>query len=140
MEDYGAYQSQVNFYIEAFAAAAVMIVFVVVSMATLRERHRDTPAWHVNLGAAIYGAILGVVIGFVIVPLRMSLTQGTMPPQTAGVSTFAALALVIALRRGLIAQLPFLGPQVKAYRRASLRRQIEIAQKQLDKLTGGKKD
>jgi hypothetical protein len=42
---------------------------------------------------------------------------------------------MIALRRGVLARLPFLGPQVKAYRRAVLRKQIETAQKQLESLT-----
>ena len=108
-------------------------------MLTLKERHRDAAAWHVYLGAAIYGAIFGAIIGFIVVPLRMTLMNGDLPPQTAGVSGFGALALIIALRRGLLARLPFLGPQVKAYRRASLRRQIEAAQKQLEKLTPGAK-
>ena len=110
----------------------IMIFFVVGSLATLRKRHCDMSAWHVHLGAAIYGAIFGLVMGFGIVPLRMYMVQGDMPPQIAGYAGIAILALVIALRRGLIGRLPFLGPQVKAYRRAALRRQIEGAQKQLD--------
>ncbi|HXI86710.1 MAG TPA: hypothetical protein VNH64_04590 [Parvularculaceae bacterium] len=101
---------------------------------SIKERHCDAALWHVHLGAAIYGALFGAVIGFVIVPLRVYLTNASLPPQYAAVSGFSVLAIMIALRRGLIGRLPFLGPQVKAYRRASLRHAIEVSQKQLDKL------
>lgn len=134
MNDYGAPPSGLNLYIEVFVAVMIMMFFVIGSLTTLRKRHRDTDAWHVHLGAAIYGAVFGLVMGFGIVPLRMYMTQGDLPPQMAGYVGIAILALVIALRRGLIGRLPFLGPQVKAYRRASLRRAIEASQKQLDAL------
>ena len=55
--------------------------------------------------------------------------------KAAAWSSFGFIVVMIALRRGLIGRLPFLGPQVRAYRRASLRRMIEGAQKDLDKLT-----
>ncbi|PQA89483.1 hypothetical protein [Hyphococcus luteus] len=135
MNSAAPYPSDLNLYIEAFVALFITGVFVVSAMLTLRDRHRDRSAWHVYLGAAIYGALFGAIIGFIIVPLRMALMNGDMPTGMAGYSGLGALVLIIALRRGLIARLPFLGPQVKAYRRASLRRQIEAAQKQLDKLT-----
>ena len=139
MRDYTPYPAEATFYIEAGVAIFIMGVFVVSAMATLRDRHRDMSAWHVYLGAAIYGAIFGAIIGFVIVPLRIALMSGELPPGMAGYSGFGALVLIIALRRGLLARLPFLGPQVKAFRRASLRRQIEGAQQQLDKLTPAEK-
>jgi uncharacterized membrane protein len=139
VSDSVAYPADLNLYIEGFVAVFIMLVFAVSAMVSLKERHRDVAAWHVYLGAAIYGAIFGAIIGFVIVPLRTTLMNGDLPPQTAGVSAFGGLALIIALRRGLVARLPFLGPQVRAFRRASLRRQIESAQKQLEKLTPGGK-
>ncbi|MCK5746644.1 MAG: hypothetical protein KAH44_10525 [Oricola sp.] len=135
MNDNAIYPADLNLYIEALVALFIAGVFVVSAVLTLKERHRDVPAWHVWLGAAIYGAIFGAIIGFIIVPLRMGLMNGDMPPGMAGYSGLGALVLIIALRRGIVARLPFLGPQVKAFRRASLRRQIETAQKQLDKLT-----
>ena len=123
-----------NFWVEAAVAAVVSIAFVLTSIFSHRERHRDVEAWHIHVGAAIYGAIFGAVIGFVIVPLRVFLTDASLPPQYAAVSGFSVLFIMIALRRGLIGRLPFLGPQVRAYRRAGLRRTIENAQKQLDGL------
>jgi hypothetical protein len=124
-----------SFAVEAIVAALVVVAFVVIAMVSLKERHFDVDAWHVYVGAGIYGAIIGIIIGFVVVPLRAMLTDISLPPYIAAISGFAVLALMISLRQGLIGRLPFLGPQVKAYRRAMLRRSIETAQKQLDKLT-----
>ncbi|MCB2112474.1 MAG: hypothetical protein KDD85_02880 [Parvularculaceae bacterium] len=123
-----------NYYVEAGVAAAVAIAFVLNSLLTIKAPHRDVEAWHVHVGAGIYGAVFGVVIGFVIVPLRVWLTDASLPPQYAAVSGFSVLFIMIALRRGLIGRLPFLGPQVRAYRRALLRKTIETAKKQLGKL------
>jgi uncharacterized protein involved in response to NO len=124
-----------NYYVEAAVAAVVAVIFVLSSLLSIKEHHRDVEAWHVHVGAAIYGALFGIVIGFVIVPLRVWLTDASLPPQYAAVSGFSVLFIMIALRRGLIGRLPFLGPQVKAYRRALLRKTIETAQTQLNKLT-----
>ena len=130
-----AYPAEMNLYIEGFVALSIMAFFVIGSMLALKERHRDVPAWHVHVGAAIYGAIFGLIIGFIIVPLRMGLMRGDLPAGMAGYAGLGALVLIIALRRGFLTRLPFLGPQVKAYRRAALRRSIEASQKELDKLT-----
>jgi uncharacterized membrane protein YedE/YeeE len=135
MNSYGEMPAGMTYYIEGGIAATIAIMFLVSAMITLKERHRDVAAWHVWLGALIYGALFGLIIGFVIVPARTLLASGEVPPQTAAYTGFGFLAVIIALRRGLLARLPFLGPQVKAYRRASLRRSIETSQKQLEKLT-----
>lgn len=124
-----------NFTVEAMVAAVVMIIFLIQSLLTLKERHRDVAAWHVHVGAAIYGLIFGSVIGFVIVPMRALLMDGSLPPQIAAYSGFAVLGIMLALRSGLIARLPFVGPQVKSYRRAALRRVIERSNLQLDQLS-----
>lgn len=124
-----------NLWVETGVAAVIVFIFLINAALTLRDRHRDVERWHVLLGAAIYGAMFGAVVGFVIVPMRVVLMNGELPPQYAAGSGFGVLFIMIALRRGVLARLPFLGPQVKAYRRAALRRQIEIAQKQLDGLT-----
>ncbi|GJL95441.1 MAG: hypothetical protein DHS20C05_18460 [Hyphococcus sp.] len=135
MTDYSSIPEGMNLIIEVAVAVGVAGVFIIMSLVTLRERHRDVPAWHVHTGAAIQGAVFGIIIGFVLVPMRIMLMQGELPSNMMGVSGFGFLLILIALRRGLFSRLPFLGPQVKAYRRASLRRSIEGSQKQLDKLT-----
>ena len=124
-----------NYFVEAAVASVVAAAFILNSILTIKKQHRDVEAWHVHVGAAIYGAIFGGVIGFIIVPLRIYLTNASLPPQYAAMSGFSVLAIMIALRRGLIGRLPFLGPQVKSYRRALLRKTIETAETQLNKLT-----
>jgi hypothetical protein len=121
--------------IELAVAVAVVIVFLIASLINARARHLDVAPWHVHLGAAIYGVLIGAVIGFVVVPLRAVLMNGELAPHNAALSGFGVLAIMISIRRGLIGRLPFLGPQVRAFRRANLRRTIETAQKQLDQLT-----
>jgi len=120
--------------VELAVAATVVVVFVVASMMNNKPRHMDAAPWHVHLGAAIYGVLVGAIIGFVIVPLRALLMNGALAPHYAALSGFGVLVIMLSLRRGLVGRLPFLGPQVRAFRRASLRRTIETAQKQLDRL------
>jgi hypothetical protein len=124
-----------NLWVEAAVALAATLAFVLSALALIRSRHRDAALWHVLLGAAIYGAIFGIVIGFVITPLRALLLNGDLPPQFAAFSGLGVVTIMISLRRGLIGRLPFLGPQVRSYRRALLRRTIEVAQTELAKLT-----
>lgn len=121
--------------IELAVAATIAAVFVLAAAATLRDRHRQGDGWHVYVGAAIYGLIFGTIVGFVLVPIRISMLSGEVPTNMMGPMGAGVLFVVIALRRGWIGKLPFLGPQVRAYRRATLRRIIEVSQKQLDKLT-----
>jgi len=128
-------QLSMNFWVEAAVAAVATALFVLSALMMIKKRHRDAALWHVLLGAAIYGAIFGIVIGFIIVPLRAVLMDGDLPPHVAAVSGFGVLAIMIALRRGLIGRLPFLGPQVKSYRRALLRRTIEVAEAELARMT-----
>jgi len=125
-----------NFFVELGVGIVVMLVFVALAALTIKERHRDVERWHVLVGAGIYGALFGAVIGFVIVPLRAIVTDTSLPPQYAAFGGLSFLAIMIALRSGLIMRLPFLGPQVKAWRRAALRRAIENAQEQIGRLGG----
>ncbi len=124
-----------NIFVELGVALIVMLAFTAFAALTIKERHRDVAAWHVIARAAIHGAIFGAVIGFVIVPLRALLIDGSRPPRDALLGRLSFIAIMIALRSGLIMRLPFLGPQVKAWRRAALRRAVENASKQIEKLS-----
>jgi hypothetical protein len=130
-----ALQANFNLIIEVSVALAIAFGFLISALATLRERHRDAAAWHVWLGALIYGTVFGCLIGFVVMPLRLVLTDGSLPPEQAGYAGLGLFAAVIVLRRGVLSRLPVLGPQVKAYRRAALRRSIEQAEKRIEKLS-----
>ena len=125
-----------NFFVELSVALVVVVAFVALAALTIKERHRDVEQWHVLVGAGIYGALFGAVIGFVIVPLRALVTDTSLPPQYAALGGLSFIAIMVALRSGIIMRLPFLGPQVKAWRRAALRRAVENATKQIDRLGG----
>ncbi|HBK91824.1 MAG TPA: hypothetical protein DDZ68_09145 [Parvularcula sp.] len=129
-------QLSLNFFVEFTVALIVVVAFVLSAALTIKERHRDVAQWHVLVGAGIYGALFGAVIGFVIVPLRALVTDASLPPQYAAFGGLTFIAIMLALRSGIIMRLPFLGPQVKAWRRASLRRAIENAARQIDRLGG----
>jgi hypothetical protein len=123
-----------NFFVELTVALIVIAAFVLIAAITIQERHRDVEQWQVLLGAGIYGALFGAVIGFVIVPLRALVTDTSLPPHMALFGGLSFIAIMIALRSGIIMRAPFLGPQVKAWRRASLRRAVEVATKQIEEL------
>ncbi|MEO1014471.1 MAG: hypothetical protein AAFX08_04705 [Pseudomonadota bacterium] len=121
---------------EAAVVGFIIAVFVAFAAATLKARHRDGGTAQVLVGAAIYGCVVGLVIAFVILPLRVTLIDGDVPPQVAAFGGVGVFVTMFSLRRGLVGRLPLLGPQVKAFRRAQLRRTIETAQKDLSKLNG----
>jgi len=124
-----------NLYIEIAAAIVIAMTFLISAMINLRRRHRDVAVWHVWLGALVYGAVFGALIGFVVMPLRLFLTDGSVPPEQAGYAGLGLFAVLLVLRQGVLSRVPLLGPQVKAYRRAALRRTIEQAEKQIAKLS-----
>lgn len=126
---------EANLWIEGIVAGAIALSFVVSARFSLKPHHRGGDGVHVDFGAAIYGLLFGAIIGFIIVPLRMGLMNGELPPQVSGFAGLGAFVIIIALRRGVIGRLPFLGPQARAYRKAVLRRQIETAEKELGRLT-----
>ena len=121
---------------EAAVVAFIIVVFLIVAATTLRARHRDTALWHVLLGAGVYGAIVGLVIAFIVLPLRIVLMNAETPPEVAALGGVAVFLMMFALRRGAAGRLPFLGAQIKAFRRAQLRKTIETAEKQLAALGG----
>ncbi|NWG70088.1 MAG: hypothetical protein HXY23_00545 [Parvularculaceae bacterium] len=123
------------FYVEVAAAVVIALGFLISAMVNLRARHRDVGAWHVWLGALVYGAVFGCLVGFVVMPLRFLLTDGSVPPEQAGYAGLGLFAVLLVLRRGVLSRLPLLGPQIKAYRRAALRRAIEQAEEQIAKLS-----
>ena len=116
----------------------IVAVFILYAMATLKERHCDLAAWHVYIGAAFYGFVIGLIIAFVILPLRVYLLSSETRPEIAAFAGIGVFLVMFSMRRGLIGRLPFLGPQLRAYRRANLRKTIESASAELTKLEGKK--
>ena len=122
-------------WIEIAVAIGVALATVGNAAINLRARHRRGEGWHVYVGALVNGALVGILIGFVLLPLRSYMVSDGLPREQLAASVGGFILVVITLRRGWVGKLPILGPQLRAYRRANLRRIIETSQAQLDKLT-----
>lgn len=121
-------------WIELAVAAVVASLTFLNAAFNLRERHRQGDGWHVYAGAAVNGTLVGLLIGFVLLPLRSVMADRSLPQEQVLASVGGFVLTIVALRQGWVGKLPILGPQLRAYRRANLRRIIEQSQKQLDKL------
>ncbi len=115
----------------AFAVFAIIFGFAFVS---LKPEHAAGALGEARLGAAITAALIAGIVGFAVVPLRMTLIEGGEDARRAFPYAIAAFALMVLFRRGAAARLPIIGPAVRAYRMAMLRRTIAASQKQLAKL------
>ncbi len=125
-------------WIEIGVAAAVMLVLFA-STFLFKPEHMAPQASDVRVGAALQGAILGTLIGFVLVPLRMALFGGagggiSLPPPNVAVAILPILLFTIAVRAGLLARAPVIGRYLRAYRRASIRWRIAQSEKVLARI------
>ncbi|MGE0829288.1 MAG: hypothetical protein AB7O04_08055 [Hyphomonadaceae bacterium] len=124
-------------WIEALVALIIMLAFLVSSFFIFKPEHVAHHPGRVRAGAAIQGLAVGLLIGFVIVPLRMAMMQPAYDAPPAGLSSLSflpALILLIVIRRGALLKAPFISRYVRAYRRAMLLRTRDEAVKQLGKL------
>ena len=123
-----------TYWLEVFIASLFTLIYPLAAFATLRQRHCDKPKLAVIGGAALQGFLIGLVIAFVLLPMRVGILEGTVDVGAIAPQLLAAFLILIGLRRGTFARLPILGGPFRAYRRANLRRAIETAQNELDKL------
>jgi hypothetical protein len=126
-------------WIEGAVAAAIALAFFVASFFMFKPEHVEHHPLRVRIGALIQGATIGLIIGFVIVPLRMSLMSsagfdGAASPGMSSLSFVPAIGLLIAVRRGVLLRAPLISRFMRAYRRAMLLRTRDHAIKQLGKL------
>ena len=80
---------------------------------------------------------MGLLIGFVIVPLRMGYMEFRgidMPAGWSSLSFFPALLLLVVIRRGALLKAPVVKIYLRAYRRAALLKMRDEANKNLAKL------
>lgn len=128
-------------WIELAIVAIIPLIFVATTFAFKPEHVGHGPR-DVRLGAALQGLILGLLIGFVLLPLRMAFLvpeDGLPEAPRGGMATLSLLPfliLVIIVRRGLLARAPLIGRYIRAFRKASLKFQINGAQKVLARLEG----
>ena len=83
--------------------------------------------------------LIGLLVGFVIVPLRMGYMdfRGFDPgisPALSSLSFLPAFLLLVVIRRGALLKAPVLSKYLRAYRRASLLKTRDDADKALAKL------
>lgn len=121
--------------IETIVAGVIFVIVMASAVIFLRGAHADGEPWRVMLGAALTGAIIAAIAGFVIVPLRFALMAGgAQSDPRLGLNVLIAFLALIAFRRGLAARLPVIGGPIRAYRKAGLRHAIEVSQKRLQRL------
>jgi hypothetical protein len=109
------------------------------SFFAFRPEHVEHHPERVRIGAAIQGLTIGLLVGFVIVPLRMGYmdVRGFDPalsPAMSSLSFLPALLLLIIIRRGALLKAPLLKTYLRAYRRASLLKTRDDAGKALARL------
>jgi hypothetical protein len=133
-------------WIEGSVASIFVLIFLISSFFIFKPAHVAHGPTRVRIGAAIQGLTIGLLIGFVIVPLRMSLMgAGDYDPSApAGVSSLyllPAVAMLIIIRRGALLHAPVVSTYLRAYRRAILLRTRDETVRQLvklDEIEGGK--
>lgn len=131
-------------WIEGSVAGGFTLVFVLSAVFLFKDEHVEHHPTRVYIGAALQGFIIGVLFGFVILPLRFaffvpdaSLFPDAPPPAPKGLASLAllpAFVLLLVVRRGLLARAPLIGRYLRAYRRAALMWQIDSASKALARL------
>jgi hypothetical protein len=129
-------------WIEGSVVVAFALIFLFSALFTFKPEHVEHHPTRVYVGAVLQGLILGGLIGFVILPVRLAFfvpdpdLVSQAPPQRglASLSLLPALLLLIVIRRGLLARAPLIGPYLRAYRRAALKHQIDGARRALTRL------
>ena len=124
-------------WIEAVAVSVIVAIFLFQAFVLFKPEHVEHYPTRVRIGAFLQGAIIGGLFGLVILPLRLSFFVPEIPgpPQAiASTAILPAFLLLLVIRRGLLARAPLIGRYLRAYRRAALKYQIDVAEKQLDRL------
>jgi hypothetical protein len=126
-------------WIEGLVALGFMLAFLIHSLFAFKPEHVEHHPERVRIGAAIQGLTIGLLVGFVVVPLRMGYmdVRGLDPGLSPGMSSLSflpALLLLIIIRRGALLKAPVLSTYLRAYRRASLLKARDDANKALAKL------
>jgi hypothetical protein len=131
-------------WIEASVASGFTLTFLLSAIFLFKDEHVEHHPMRVYIGATLQGLIIGVLVGFVVLPLRFaffvpdaSLLPDAPPPPPRGLASLSllpAFVLLLVVRRGLLARAPLIGRYLRAYRRAALMWQIDSASKALSRL------
>jgi hypothetical protein len=126
-------------WIEVAAVATIVAIFLFQAFVLFKPEHTEHHPRRVKIGAFLQGGIIGGLVGLVLLPLRLSVLVPEIPgpPQAvASTAILPAFVLLLVIRRGLLARAPLIGRYLRAYRRAALKYQIDVAEKRLARLEG----
>lgn len=124
-------------WIEGLVALGFALAFLLHAFLAFKPEHVEHHPERVRVGALIQGLTLGLLVGFVVVPLRMGYMEFRgvdMPAGWSSLSFLPAFLLLILIRRGALLKAPVVKTYLRAYRRASLLKARDDANKQLAKL------
>lgn len=126
-------------WIEGLVALGFALAFLLHAFFVLKDEHVEHHPLRVRIGALIQGLTLGLIVGFLIVPLRMGIMEFRgidMPggPATQSLSFLPALFLMFLVRRGVLLKAPVIKTYLRAYRRAMLLKTRDDAIRNLAKL------
>jgi len=130
-------------WVEGLTALSIAAVVFVTSLFQLKPEHMGGDAMSVRLGAALQGLLFGTVVAFVMLPLRLQLMQGmfsgeALPPPRLPAGGYnawiGAIAMIWIIRSGIVARAPFIGHPFRAFRLASLRQSVSVAQARIARL------
>lgn len=122
-------------WIEGLAALVVTLGFVLHAFIAFKPEHVAHNPARVRIGAGIQGLTIGLLLAFVIIPLRVQVMDAPAAASPwASLSFLPAFILLVLIRRGALLRAPILSPFLRAYRRASLLKMRDEAVKQLGKL------
>ncbi|HYD85891.1 MAG TPA: hypothetical protein VEA80_00285 [Vitreimonas sp.] len=123
-------------WIEGLVALVIALAFLLHAFFAFKPEHVEHHPARVRIGALIQGLSIGLLIGFVIVPLRMQVmdARGFETPELTSLAFVPALLMLIVIRRGALLKAPVLKTYLRAYRRATLLKARDDANKALAKL------
>jgi hypothetical protein len=126
-------------WIEGVVALVIAAAFLLHAYFAFKPEHVEHHPDRVRIGAAIQGLTIGLLIGFVIVPLRMQVMDARgfdtgVSPGVSSLSFLPALLMLIVVRRGALLKAPVLSTYLRAYRRATLLKARDDTDKALAKL------
>ncbi len=121
-------------WIEIVTAAIIAVAVFVTALFRLKAEHMGGDATAVRIGAALQGLLFGSAIAFVMLPLRMQLMANGAPPPRSFSAWFIALGIIWFVRSGVMARMPLIGHPFRAYRLASLRQSVSVAEARITRL------
>ena len=143
VSDVAAAHPHILLWLEPTVMLGFSALFWLYAFVFFRPDHVEHHPSRVLIGAALQGLIIGMLVGFVIMPFRIAFfvpdpgifPDAPRPPKgLASLALLPAFLLLLVIRRGLLARAPLIGQYLRAYRRAAIKHQIDGARRTLLRL------